>query len=318
MGIKYLNRILRSQCSDAIQETHLWNLRNKKIAVDISIYMYRFKTEDALIENIYLMVSLFKLYKITPIFVFDGKPPEEKYPEIRARKDLKKRSEENYHKLIESLDECDDPYIRQEIITNIDKEKRNFVRLTKQDLQDVKDLFDAYGMTYVIADGEADELCVKLVKKKMVYGCLSEDMDMFVYGCDRVYRYLSLLNNTLIVYDMKKILEILDLTQTQFREICVLSGTDYNNGIDNIYMALKIHKRYIKSKETIDFYKWLEREKYIDDYPKLLSTYLMFDIKHAPIQENVKKIQFVNKRVQKSELREILKKDGFIFSDERF
>ena len=90
MGIKYLNRILRSQCSDAIQETHLWNLRNKKIAVDISIYMYRFKTEDALIENIYLMVSLFKLYKITPIFVFDGKPPEEKYPEIRARKDSKR------------------------------------------------------------------------------------------------------------------------------------------------------------------------------------------------------------------------------------
>jgi len=49
----------------------------------------------------------------------------------------------------------------------------------------------AYGVSYIDADGEADQLCASLVLKNKVYACLSEDMDLFVYGCPRVLRYLS-------------------------------------------------------------------------------------------------------------------------------
>jgi len=34
-------------------------LSGKKIAVDISIYLYKFASDDTLIENIYLMLSIF-------------------------------------------------------------------------------------------------------------------------------------------------------------------------------------------------------------------------------------------------------------------
>jgi hypothetical protein len=53
-------------------------LANKTIVIDISIYMYKYQTDGTLIENIYLMLSLFKHYRIIPIFIFDGKPPIEK------------------------------------------------------------------------------------------------------------------------------------------------------------------------------------------------------------------------------------------------
>ena len=56
---------------------------------------------------------------------------------------------------------------------------------------------------------EADELCAKLVVKK-AFACLSEDMDMFVYGCPKVLRYLSLLNETVVVYTQKDMLDVED------------------------------------------------------------------------------------------------------------
>ena len=34
--------------------------------------------ENALLENFYLMISIFREYNIIPLFVFDGKPPKEK------------------------------------------------------------------------------------------------------------------------------------------------------------------------------------------------------------------------------------------------
>ena len=71
---------------------------------------------------------------------------------------------------------------------------------------------NAFGVTYIEAKGEADQLCAKLVIKRYAYACLSEDMDLFVYGCPRVIRYLSLINETVIIYYLDNILNDLDLT----------------------------------------------------------------------------------------------------------
>jgi 5'-3' exonuclease len=107
--------------------------------------------------------------------------------------------------------------------------KKKFIYISKNDIEDVKNLIRYYGATYYDAPGEADELCALLVIKNKVWACLSEDMDMFVYGCPYIIRYLSLLNHTVVLYDMKNILENLSMSQSELREICILSGTDYNS-----------------------------------------------------------------------------------------
>ena len=56
----------------------------KCIAVDASIYIYRFQGEDRLIEHTYLLLSLLLKHNITPIFVFDGKAPIEKQQIIKT------------------------------------------------------------------------------------------------------------------------------------------------------------------------------------------------------------------------------------------
>ena len=99
MGIRYLNRFLKENASQSIKFCNLAELSGKKIAVDISIYMYRFASEGTLIENMYLMLSVFRHYNIIPIFIFDGKPPPEKRELLKKRKEDKQDAEEEYNNL---------------------------------------------------------------------------------------------------------------------------------------------------------------------------------------------------------------------------
>jgi hypothetical protein len=123
-----------------------------------------------------------------------------------------------------------------------------------------------------------------LVLKKKVWACLSEDMDMFVYGCKRVLRYLSLLNHTVVLYNTKSILEELNLSMKEFREICVLSGTDYNTASMSdhcLQKTLKWHRKYCKlgTKPEDEFYDWLkENSDYVECEQTFKNIYNMFDL----------------------------------------
>jgi 5'-3' exonuclease len=322
MGIRYLNRFLKDNASSSIKLCKLSELSGKKIAVDISIYLYRFACDNSLIENMYLMLSVFRYYNIIPIFIFDGRSPPEKKALLQKRKEDKQEAEQEYSKLKKTLEnsrDMDDTE-KQEIIYNMDMLKKKIVSINKTDIEKVKKLIRAYGATYYDAPEEADELCALLTLKDKVWACLSEDMDMFVYGCTRVIRYLSLLQHTAVIYNMNGILNNLGISQKELREICVLSGTDYNIEIDNskysLIDTLKIFKKYHKSKTDLQFYDWLNINKteIIKDYDLLKKIYNMFDLNQN--RNNFKifeKIRIVNGPIIKEELINILKTDGFIF-----
>lgn len=322
MGIRHLNRFLKDNASPSIKLCNLSELSGKKIAVDISIYMYRFASNNTLIENIYLMLSVFRHYNIIPIFIFDGKPPSEKHELLKKRKEDKREAENEYNKLKNTLEinkDMDDSD-KQEIIYNMDILKKKFVSINKNDIENVKMLIRSYGATYYDAPGEADELCAMLNIKNKVWASLSEDMDMFVYGCPRVIRYFSLLNHTAIVYDVKGILNNLGISQKELREICVLSGTDYNLECDDIKNSLnntlKIFKKYHKSKSKVGFYEWLNKDNnFIKDYDLLLKTYNMFELNNRFDIKVFEKIKIINGPIIKNEIINILKTDGFIFTN---
>ena len=127
--------------------------------------------------------------------------------------------------------------------------KKKFIRLHHSDIENAKSLMQSMGISYIEAPCEADELCAKLVLKHKVYACLSEDMDLFVYGCPRVLRYLSLLHKTVVIYDLKTILNELHMSMGDFRNICIVSGTDYNMNKDtSLFKTLKLFNKY---KQTI-------------------------------------------------------------------
>ena len=238
--------------------------------------MYRFKSEGYLIDGIYQMTMMMRMNDIIPVFVFDGNPPPEKIALLNKRREEKLKAE---HELL-SLTELQGVTIeeKQRMLSC----KKKCVRITREDVINVKKLLLLCGVTFYQADGEADELCAKLILKNRVWGCVSEDMDLFVYGCPRVLRNFSMFYGTFMLYDMSIILASLNLSLKEFREICVLSGTDYNMKTSkkiNLYVAMnKLLKFKGDDISNLDFYEWLEK-KYCGDYDacRLYATEIMFD-----------------------------------------
>lgn len=179
------------------------------------------------------------------------------------------------------------------------------------------------GIIYYDSEYEADQLCAYLVKSNKAWGCISDDMDMFLYGCNRVLRHLSLLNYTIVLYDVELILKDLIMSEKVFREIMVLSGTDYNLNMEtSLYETMKLFNEYNKfiykdnneNVNKIEFYEWLiTKTKYIKDYDTLKKVYNMFlidnyNFNNIEIKEN-------NKEINMEKLQKILEKEGFIFCD---
>ena len=331
MGIRHLNRHLRDKCPNSIRVMNMSDLNGKRIAIDISIYLYKYETDNMLLENMYLMLSIFRHHNVIPIFIFDGKPPPEKKELLMKRKENKQEAQKEYYKLkkcLENNDQFDDSD-KQEIVATMDQLKRQFIHINREKIENVKDLIRAYGATYYDAPGEADELCALLVLKKKVWACLSEDMDLFVYGCTRVLRYFSLINHNVVLYYMKGILEELAISQKEFREICILSGTDYNinantdvtndNNHVNLNNTLKLFWKYKaatnNTSTSISFYQWLSSNtEYISDQDLLDKINIMFDLSTIHSKLDIfNNIRIVNGPIMNECIQEIMRDEGFIF-----
>lgn len=322
MGIKYLNRFLKENCSkNSIRKINLNQLQSKTIVIDASIYMYKYIAENALIENMYLLISLLLTNNITPLFVFDGKPPPEKYALLQQRRIQKKRAEDRYNELMmEYTDEELEPDKKMLLFQEMKNLKNQFVRLTENDKNKVKELLDAYGVMYYVSSGEADDICAYMVITGKAWACLSDDMDMFVYGCPRVIRNISLLNKTVLFYDTNNILTDLCMSEEHFKQILVLSGTDYNiyenTDLDTtIELYAKYMKQFVSKKisSNISFYQWImQTSEYITNIEKLNYICELFKIDHI---SGLDEMNIILKDRNSRELYAIMEKEGFVFAN---
>jgi 5'-3' exonuclease len=339
MGIKHLNRFVKRECPGAINHIALHELSGKVVVVDASIYMYRFLAEQALLENMYTMISLFQMHDIVPVFIFDGKPPDEKRNILKRRKYLKHVAEMHYNRVkLELQDQLQNPHEVADANHLLKVLKRRFVRLQDADFDRVKSLMQALGVHYIVAPGEADALCAQMVLKRKAHACMSDDTDMFVYGCPRVLRHLNLIDETCTMYDMSKILNLLGITMTEFRQICVVSGTDYNcekatatattaSAMHlHLKLTLKLFKQYKKCIQeaaatdgiaATDFYTWLHHNccainpKWKFDYNAITAVDEMFNITNAKLQMSVHKP--LSNSIDNELLHNVMAHENFIF-----
>lgn len=338
MGIRHLNQFVTRECPGAIKTIPFADLAGKVVVVDASIYMYRFAADEALLENMYSMVRMFQLSGIVPIFIFDGKPPDEKRNLLNKRQRLKRIAEMHYNEVKTHL-ELPSSSSASHMLKML---KRRFVRLYDADFERVKTLLQALGVAYIVAPGEADAMCAQMVLKRKAHACASDDSDMFVYGCPRVLRHLNLLDQTIVMYDMSKILGLLGITMNEFRQICVVSGTDYtccsssNNNHNCITskpsphlhfkLTLKLFKQYKKCSQEAeetgsivapDFYTWLHhnceaiypRLKF--DYDAVTATHEIF--RTIPLNVNQLPVTMANNTINHALLHKVMAHENFIF-----
>jgi 5'-3' exonuclease len=266
MGVRYLNNFLHEQCPRGMKYISFEDLRGKTIVVDVSIYLYKFKAFDDFLKLIKQMLLDFIKYGIHGIFVFDGKPKQNKELELIHRKAQKEKAWENY-KLLKEQDNGNEKQIQLL--------KQQCTKINMKDVNNVKMIMDSLKIKYTDAPYEADEICAKLSVSNHVYACMSDDMDMLVYGCKRVLRNVNFTNKTAILYKLDDILEYLKLSYDNFKKLCVISGTDYYKSNKNI--LLKLYSEYKHSQHT-NLYEWLKINNVQVNYEMLESICQDFDI----------------------------------------
>jgi uncharacterized protein related to proFAR isomerase len=113
------------------------------------------------------------------------------------------------------------------------------------------------------------------------------------------------------------------MTQDEFKDVCILSGTDYsynsnanaNNEKMTLDLAFKQFRIFKELKTENEFYDWLlDNTKYINDIELLNNIKHMFelDVKHHNL-EMYNQIKIFNAQIRLDEVENIMRDDDFIF-----
>lgn len=131
MGIKGLMNFLRKECPNITSDVDLSIFANQKVAVDLSIYLYKYKASagDKWMELIIFMLMSLRLKNIHPVVIIDGPPPIEKTKECIRRNKNKVNLSDTAASLKRSLEEYDETGVISELLNStIDKLNEKMVK----------------------------------------------------------------------------------------------------------------------------------------------------------------------------------------------
>ena len=253
MGIKGLTTLIKTCAPSAIQTQNLHHLTGKKVAIDASLFMYKMlinmrnanqsyltsKNGKVVshITGIFYKTANYLALNITPIYVFDGKPPSNKGDTIKARQERVATSKLAMEQATSEEDK-----------NNLEKQT---IRLTKEHVDDIKQLLELMGVSYVQAHGEAEAYASEMCRKGMVDYVVTEDMDTLAFGCPRMIRTCldkSIKRKDIIsIIDLDVVLQGFELTYDEFVDLCILCGCDYCENIPRVgnktaYTLIKKHR----------------------------------------------------------------------------
>ena len=93
MGIKNLHSFLRSKCPEIYETVHLSEFSYRKIAIDISLYMFKYKTifGNEWLDAFIKLIACLRKNEIHCVFIYDNGAPPEKMSEREERANKKQK-----------------------------------------------------------------------------------------------------------------------------------------------------------------------------------------------------------------------------------
>lgn len=269
MGIKELSKYIRDN-TNAYRLQSLSRYSGKKIAVDISVFLYKTIRSNGPEGWVTSMVSLFRCLKkfgIKIVCVFDGpNAPPEKLKEREQRRDTTQKVRDKTE-LIKSLLEELKQYKGKEIPLDLRRrmkeacmKQRNADRyesidyrifqqaknileetykkfakqcipITPDYAETVKKLATYLGLAVMQADGEAETMCSYMCVKGLVDAVLTEDTDVLAYGTPIFLSKIDTREETVQCIYFNELIEELSFTPEQFKDFCIMCSCDYNDRI---------------------------------------------------------------------------------------
>ncbi|KAF8192169.1 flap endonuclease 1 [Pholiota molesta] len=254
MGIKGLTALLSQHAPNAIKEHDIKTLFGRKVAIDASMSIYQFliavrQKDGEMLQNdagettSHLMGFFYRTIRIVengikPAYVFDGKPPEMKKGVLSKRFEKREEAKADGEEAKETGTAED-----------LDRFSRRTVKVTREHNEECRRLLRLMGIPVVIAPSEAEAQCAELARGGKVYAAGSEDMDTLTFNAPILFRHLTFSEakkQPISEINLKAALAGLDMTMSQFTDLCILLGCDYLEPIRGVgpKSALKLIKEY--------------------------------------------------------------------------
>lgn len=320
MGIRGLNKYFKQLASSkSIRPLYIEELKGKTLVVDTSIYIYKFIEDGSLLNNMFTFITQCMEYNITLLFVFDGKPNQMKKEALltRCRRKIMASNkflelEEEYDKHGENMSEQERSLIKYQMV----EYKKRSIRVSKEDINKVKLLMDSLGVFYCDAPEEADIVCSYYVQKGYAWACVSDDMDMFAYGCSRVIREWNIIKSRATLYDLQSLTVDINIPLQNLRSVLLLLSNDYCKESIHLDTAMHWFREYNirKTPSNISFYEWLLAEKYVT--PTRINELMeISDLYEMPESIILKKrlMSAPSSKINWIQLKKLLEPCGFVF-----
>jgi flap endonuclease-1 len=239
MGIRSLASLIKQKSPESIKTTALYSLSGKRVAIDTSIFLYKslsnyrhngeyLRNKDGKIVShiigIFYKTIQYLAVGITPIYIFDGKPPVEKKEVLIER--TKKAAESKL--LSESALNPEEAL----------KHEKSSIRVKKHHIDDIKELFNLMGVSYIHPEGEAEAYASELCRIGFVDYVVTEDMDTLAHGCPKMIRNCmdkSIKRKDVVsIIDLEDILKNFGMNMKEFLDLCILCGCDYCPSIPKV------------------------------------------------------------------------------------
>ena len=324
MGIKNLNKLLKSKCNQGIRNISIEKLRKKYIGIDTSIYLYKYTYMGNMLECFLKQINHLLSYEITPIYFFDGKPSEEKKKLIEKRNSQYKKSLdkiEEMNKELKELEEIENPTneILEQILLKeeqIRKKNRSTIRINKNELGELKKILKNLGIYYYECNGEADIYMKSFSQKKLLDYVITEDLDFLTHGCENILYNYNYNSEKLKLYNLNQILNDLGMNYKSFVDFCIMLGCDYSCKIPGFgpktgYKLIKEYKSYfeLKDKKEIKIpenFQYQESLKMFIEGPEILINKKMLklqkdNINKQELEEMNLNIRIIEKIIHKIE-----------------
>lgn len=290
MGIKQLFSVIEKIAPNSIYTINdRKQLNDQRIAVDIFVILHRFIKGNLVGVHPYIIpqeqkhivgllehVIQLKENYISPCFVFDGTPPNIKNMELQKRALKYKQNQNKFEYFSQLLNEIRDENNRnindeeQQQQQHQEKQKKEveeeekllveklkvlqmrMSKLTREHIQECKELLDILGIPYIEAPGEAEAQCASMCKNGIVDAVLSDDMDTLTFGAPILLRknfvFCKFINRTNVgvVINLEQFLIHTGFNMNQFIDLCILLGSDYCPKIKRVgsKTAFAMIKRY--------------------------------------------------------------------------
>jgi flap endonuclease-1 len=188
---------------------------------------------------------------ILPVFVWDGKPPEEKKEEIERRRQRREEAAEAAEKAREEGD-----------LETARTKAQQSSRLTSEMIDQAEGLLGRLGIPSVHAQAEGEATAAHATRDGNAYALVSQDYDALMFGTPRVVRYLTTRQKRKVpgkdkyvevepeMIRLERVLDELEISHEQLVAVGVLMGTDFNEGIDGVGPSTAIDA--IREHETLE------------------------------------------------------------------